>query len=289
MKKLSAIVITFLLSLTTTFAAGEKETGHLLIYAGLMEDHAIAAVKEFEKETGIKTEFVRMSSGETLARIRAEKDNMTASVWFGGPIDAFVAANEENLIATINQNYGTNIVYEDYLKTYTWVMNTTINPYMFANSGTKNCADMAAWAKNAYESGWGYKDGFFGERNEADRIRYADNAGLMLGYLNYNAEEKSFGSDFQTLTYTEQGDLNTMPEVAGIGLFDGQKHGIYIGNGEVIFSSSSVGKVDKQAVSSGNWKSWCTYEGVNYPQEVQDKINEIHAPESRESDDHRAD
>ena len=63
-----------------------------------MEDHAIAAVKEFEKETGIKTEFVRMSSGETLARIRAEKDNMTASVWFGGPIDAFVAANEENLI-----------------------------------------------------------------------------------------------------------------------------------------------------------------------------------------------
>ncbi|AVQ29297.1 MULTISPECIES: ABC transporter substrate-binding protein [Fusobacterium] len=98
MKRLSTIVATFLLSLTTIFAAGEKETGHLLIYAGLMEDHAIAAVKEFEKETGIKTEFVRMSSGETLARIRAEKDNMTASVWFGGPIDAFVAANEENLV-----------------------------------------------------------------------------------------------------------------------------------------------------------------------------------------------
>ena len=46
MKRLSTIVATFLLSLTTIFAAGEKETGHLLIYAGLMEDHAIAAVKE---------------------------------------------------------------------------------------------------------------------------------------------------------------------------------------------------------------------------------------------------
>lgn len=86
----------------------------------------------------------------------------------------------------------------------------------------------ASWAKNAYESGWGYKDGSYGNRDDSDRIRCADNAGLMLGYLNYNAEEKSFGNDFQTLTYTEQGDINTMPEVAGIGLFDGEKHGIYI-------------------------------------------------------------
>lgn len=98
MKKLLMTAAAFIVSATTMFAAGEKETGHLLIYAGLMEDHAIAATKEFEKETGIKTEFVRMSSGETLARIRAEKDNMTASVWYGGPIDGFVAANEEGLI-----------------------------------------------------------------------------------------------------------------------------------------------------------------------------------------------
>ncbi|WP_319370045.1 ABC transporter substrate-binding protein [uncultured Ilyobacter sp.] len=79
---------------------GKKETdnGKLLIYAGLMEDHASMAAKEFEKETGIKTEFVRMSSGETLARVRAEKENMSASVWYGGPVDAFVAANEEGLI-----------------------------------------------------------------------------------------------------------------------------------------------------------------------------------------------
>lgn len=97
MKKLLALAA-LLLSTTVSFAEGDKPTGHLLIYAGLMEDHAILATKEFEKETGIKTEFVRMSSGETLARIRAEKDNMTASVWYGGPIDAFVAANQEGLI-----------------------------------------------------------------------------------------------------------------------------------------------------------------------------------------------
>lgn len=36
-----------------------------------------------------------MSSCEILARVRAEKNNM---IWYGGPIDAFVAANEERLI-----------------------------------------------------------------------------------------------------------------------------------------------------------------------------------------------
>lgn len=237
-------------------------------------ENAMAAVGL--REQTIKAQFIYCSQLENVQNFNAES---YAQLFKN-------AANDENLIATINQNYGTNIVYEDYLKTYTWVMNTTINPYMFSASTTKNSADMAAWAKNAYVSGWGYKDGSYGNRDDSDHIRYADNAGLMLGYLNYNAEEKSFGSDFQTLTYTEQGDLNTMPEVAGIGLFDGEKHGIYIGNGKVIFSSSDVGKVDKQAVSSGNWTKWCTYEGVNYPQEVQDKIAEIHAQERQRNRNH---
>lgn len=70
----------------------------LTIYAGLMEDHAIMAAREFEKATGVKTEFVRMSSGETLARIIAEKDNMSASIWYGGPVDAYIAAMQENML-----------------------------------------------------------------------------------------------------------------------------------------------------------------------------------------------
>ena len=76
----------------------EKKEQKLVFYAGLQEDHAALIAQEFEKETGIKTEFVRLSSGETLARLKAEKDNMTASVWYGGPVDGIVAANEEGLI-----------------------------------------------------------------------------------------------------------------------------------------------------------------------------------------------
>lgn len=39
-----------------------------------------------------------MSSGETLARLKAEKNNMTASVWYGGPVDGIIAADNEGFI-----------------------------------------------------------------------------------------------------------------------------------------------------------------------------------------------
>ena len=193
------------------------------------------------------------------------------------------STNDSDLITAINSSYDLEIDYDEFIRTYTWVMNSTINEYMFTDSTTKNCADLAAWADNAYISGWGYMNGFIGERNETDRIRYADNAGLVLGYLNYSPTDKAFGSDYSTLVYTEQGGLDTMPEVAGVGLFDGSKHGIYIGNNEMIYSSEAVGYITKDFVSNGGWSSWCTYEGVDYPQEVTDAIESLKEDSSSEN------
>ena len=193
------------------------------------------------------------------------------------------STNDSDLITAINSSYDLEIDYDEFIRTYTWVMNSTINEYMFTDSTTKNCADLAAWADNAYISGWGYKSGAAGERDETDRIRYADNAGLVLGYLNYDPTDKMFGSDYSTLVYTEQGSLDTMPEVAGVGLFDGSQHGIYVGNGEVVFSSADCGYVTKEVVSNGSWTSWCTYEGIEYPQEVTDAIESLNDNSSSEN------
>lgn len=195
-----------------------------------------------------------------------------------------VAPNDSDLINAINSTYGLEIDYEEFLRTYTWVMNSTINEYMFTDSTTKNCADLAAWAENAYVSGWGYMSGAIGERNESNRVRYADNVGLMLGYLNYSPEEKAFNSTYDTLVYTEQCSVDSMPEVAGIGLFDGSQHGIYVGNGEVVYSSESVGYVVKEPISNGGWTSWCTYEGIDYPQKVTEKIEENSESDSSSED-----
>ncbi|WP_069650841.1 ABC transporter substrate-binding protein [Caloranaerobacter ferrireducens] len=53
---------------------------------------------EFEKDTGIKVEYLGMSSGEVLARIRAEKGKPLADVWFGGGVDSFIAAKNDGLL-----------------------------------------------------------------------------------------------------------------------------------------------------------------------------------------------
>ena len=182
------------------------------------------------------------------------------------------------LIRAINFEYGLEIDYNEFMRTYTFVMNTTIDSHIFTDSDTKNCADLAAWAENAYTSGWGFQEGCYGEIDENLRYRCADNVGLVMGYLRYMPSEKSFNTDIDTLIYNEIGGLDTMPDVAGIGLFDGNNFGIYVGNGDAIFASYDIGNIVKSPVSEGNWISWCTFEGINYPQEVVDKINEIQNP-----------
>lgn len=56
------------------------------------------AVKaEFPKATGIALEYIRLSSGEALARLRAERQNPIFDVWFGGTGDPHLVGNEEGL------------------------------------------------------------------------------------------------------------------------------------------------------------------------------------------------
>ncbi|MBV6449872.1 MAG: hypothetical protein MHPDNHAH_00585 [Anaerolineales bacterium] len=54
--------------------------------------------QEFEAKYGITVNYVRMSSGEALARIQAEKDNPTFDIWWGGPIDSFISAKGDGLL-----------------------------------------------------------------------------------------------------------------------------------------------------------------------------------------------
>lgn len=108
-KKVLSIALCALMTTGLFAGCGNKASGDaakqetkkdlkLTIYAGLMEDHANAVAKEFEKQTGVKTSIVRMSGGEILTRIKAEKENPKASVWYGGPADTFIEAKGENLI-----------------------------------------------------------------------------------------------------------------------------------------------------------------------------------------------
>ena len=182
--------------------------------------------------------------------------------------------NDERLIQSLNTDYSLDIDYTEFKRTYTLVMNSTINEYMFTDSESNNSADLAAWCRNAYESGWGYADNCFGERTGEDRIRCADNVGLIMGYVRYDTENKTFNDDVVDMYYTEQGSIDTMPDIQGVGVFNGADFGVYIGGGEVVFSSAIGGCVQRQALSDGDWTSWCTFDAVSYPQETTESTTE---------------
>ena len=176
--------------------------------------------------------------------------------------------DDKAIIDTLNSIYGLKIDYSEFMKSYTWVMNATINGYMFADSKNKNATDLAAWAENAYISGWGYKDGAFGDRDDTDRIRYADGSGLILGYLRYDPEQKMFNSEPSSFHFTSKGSLDKMPDEVGIILSDGTDFGVYVGGGEVIFASEELGYVTKEKVADGAWNSWSSISGAAYNTDI---------------------
>lgn len=78
--------------------AVEEASGPVTVLCGFQEDWCQAAVEAFEDETGIETSMVRMSSGEALARLKAEGDDTLFDVWYGGPSLGPGAAIEDGLV-----------------------------------------------------------------------------------------------------------------------------------------------------------------------------------------------
>lgn len=96
MKRYSFLLTVFVLALSLVPVVAQDNT--LTVLCTPQEDWCVAMTQAFQAETGIETSYVRLSSGESLARIRATQDNPDFSVWWGGPADAFIAGTEEGLL-----------------------------------------------------------------------------------------------------------------------------------------------------------------------------------------------
>jgi iron(III) transport system substrate-binding protein len=70
----------------------------LVVLCTPQEDWCVRMVEEFESQTGIDTSYVRMSSGEALARLQAGAADPEFDVWWGGPADGQIAAGIEGLV-----------------------------------------------------------------------------------------------------------------------------------------------------------------------------------------------
>ena len=79
-------------------ALAQEAEEELVVLCTPQEQWCVKMVEEFRSQTGIPTSYVRMSSGESLARLRAGADAPEFDVWWGGPADGQIAGNEEGLI-----------------------------------------------------------------------------------------------------------------------------------------------------------------------------------------------
>ena len=57
---------------------------------------------KFSEETGVKVELLSMSSGDVLSKLRAEGGTPSADLWFGGGIDSFMSAAEDDLLEPVD-------------------------------------------------------------------------------------------------------------------------------------------------------------------------------------------
>lgn len=78
--------------------AGQSLKGKkLVMYVSFHEDTAKELADLFKAKTGADVSFIRLPTGEALARITAEKDSPKADIWLGGTSDAHAKAKADGL------------------------------------------------------------------------------------------------------------------------------------------------------------------------------------------------
>ena len=209
--------------------------------------------------------------------------------------------SDEQLLAAVNEAFGTDLPWEDFTKVMGGIRAVTIDTSGYADPKTKNSGDLVQWAIAAEEAGWGYVWGTYGEvlteeAYEAQAEQYpeevgakeeliraswlgrrtADCCGLIRGYgwLDAATGEIAYGTNGMpdisaNAMYeaaAEKGPIGTMPELPGLAVWRPGHIGIYIGNGEVIEARSTKLGVVRTALRDRNFTHWLKIPYITYPE-----------------------
>jgi iron(III) transport system substrate-binding protein len=69
----------------------------VIVYSSVDEGNAKKLLDAFTADTGITAQFVHLSTGPALARLKAESANPQADVWMGAPSDNHIIAKNDGL------------------------------------------------------------------------------------------------------------------------------------------------------------------------------------------------
>jgi iron(III) transport system substrate-binding protein len=83
--------------LAAALPAPAAAQGQLSLYCSVQEEWCRPMAATFERDTGIKVNMTRKSTGETLAQLKAERQNPRGDVWWGGTGDPHLQAALDNL------------------------------------------------------------------------------------------------------------------------------------------------------------------------------------------------
>jgi iron(III) transport system substrate-binding protein len=87
-------------SLLAPFPGPALAQGSLNMLCAPAADWCEAIAAGFQRETGIRVNMTRKSSGEILAQLAAEAQNPRTDVWFGGSAETHITATERSLLQT---------------------------------------------------------------------------------------------------------------------------------------------------------------------------------------------
>ncbi len=104
-----AALVSFSMLLSGCSNSSTQQQKTLNVYTIWPEKYSSQVFEAFTKDTGIKVNFIRFSSGEALTRIVAEKDNPQVDVLFGGPADTFAAGISKGIFEPYTPKYDSAI------------------------------------------------------------------------------------------------------------------------------------------------------------------------------------
>ena len=176
---------------------------------------------------------------------------------------------------------------------------TELDTSDFTAPTTKNAEDLVAYVTHAWESGWGYVWGTFGQtlteslleskiRQYPDGVgsyesvirskwlggRTADCVGLIKGYGWLDTDSMSIrygtngmpdiGADAMYRNAAVKGPIGTIPEIPGLAVWKSGHIGVYIGSGEVIEAMGTNYGVVKTQLTDRNWTAWLEIPYIQY-------------------------
>ena len=169
----------------------------------------------------------------------------------------------------------------------------------FVDPANKNAADLVTYAIHAWESGWGYVWGTYGNvlteslltykvsqypdgvGNHEDIIRAnwlggrtADCVGLIKGYgwlspetmtIDYGTHGMpDIGANQMYYNARESGPISTMPDIPGLAVWHEGHIGVYIGGGQVVEAMGTRYGVVKTELAGRGWTHWLKIPYINY-------------------------